>query len=183
MSRSTLIVFRNGIAECDEEYRNGHGTAPMVWGALLDRYRHRIYPDDPVLHTPIRSPFDEWSALWTAAEDLPLRWWERPVLKWTYDRALVRGSDVLRLADCLDRFEDAHAKPDYVCHLGAIAKRLRAIAATMPKLDAVGLWASSVGDNPWIHYCEEADDTIAYSLTDGDDHWWVECQSDPTEDR
>lgn len=178
MSHSALIVFRNSVAETDSEYRNGHGSAPVVWSALARKYERHIYPNDPLTHPPIRSPFDEWGDLWKAVKDkrVELRPWEWIALQWTYDNALVRGDKLCVVADALERFADAHALPGRVCHLEAMAARMRELAAE--GVDAVGLYATSVGDNPWHEWSRPDDDGDAesqpYDLRTGTKHWFVD---------
>lgn len=188
MSYSQLIVFRNGKAERDEEYRNSHGTASMVWTALLDRYYECVYPNAPFSAPRIHGISGGWEALWKAVADrkVPLRRWEWLVLQFTYDNALARGADVLALADALERFEDAHGKPSFVCHLAAIAGRLRVVGPC----DAVGLYVTSVGDDPWLvserRQPEEGEDPDEiepdyrpYDLARDTKHWWVSTAALP----
>lgn len=179
MSYSQLIVFRNNEAEGDEKYRNGHGTAAMIWEALHRKYYRLIHPNHPFMAPEVAGINGGWEALWKADQGgLAMRPWERLALKFTYDDALVKGSDVAALADALDRFEDAHAVPGRVCHLSAIAKRLRELGP----VDAVGLYATSVGEYPWNVRWEPTDedddpDYRPYDLTRDTKHWFIEVPS------
>jgi hypothetical protein len=176
------MVFRDGKAEPDEEYSNSYGTAAMVWTALLDKYYEVVYPNESFMAHRTAGINGGWEALWVAVAEhrVPLREWERIVLKWTYDNALMRGSELVALADALDRFEDAFKKPNHVCHLAAIAKRLR----ELQDVDAVGLYATSVVENPWVaqETCEPDEDEDPdevepdyrpYDLNRDEKHWFV----------
>lgn len=178
MSYSELIVFRNGLAEADSEYRNSHGTVTVVWDALLRKYEELIYPEQA---SGIRGG---WEKLWSVHKEtpLPLRQWEWIALQWSYDNALVRAPDLHAVADALDRFEDAHViTARRVCHLGAIATRMRELEG----VDAVGLYATSVGDNPWSVYeppeNEDEDDGEhrPYDLNRDTRHWFVDVAAKP----
>lgn len=175
MSYTALIPFRDGVAcapDDDDEFRNSWGGAAMIWSALCRKYKSIIYPNDTVLCPPFREGMSSWEDLWKA--DIEMRQWERIALQFTFDNALVRGKDAEGLAAALERFEDAHAIPGQVCHLAAMAKRIRSYQG----VDAIGLYASSVGDNQWIGWVNGDDedddgDYEHYALT-GDRHWWVD---------
>ena len=174
MSYSQLIVFRNGLAEGDAEFRNSHGVCPMVWTALCTKYRTLIYPDDPLTRATYRDIFTEWGDLWAAAKErLTLRAWEHLALQFTYDNALVKRRDFTALADALERFEDAHNLPGRVCHLTAIAARLRELMLE-DDVDAVGLYGTSVGENPWWEHDPAPDESTPYDIRSGTKHWWIE---------
>jgi hypothetical protein len=169
MSYAQLMVFRNGLAEPDERYGNSHGVCAMVWEVLLAKYYDTVYPGYFGSDHRVAGINGGWEALWKA--QIPYRPWERVVLEFTYDNRLVRGKDVVLLANALDRFEDAHRQPRFVCHLAAIAKRLGEIGPC----DAVGLHATSVNPNPWlVRLPPEYEDARPYDLALDTRHQFVE---------
>lgn len=184
MSYSALIVFRNGLAEADAEYRNSHGTVTVVWDALLKKYEELIYSEEEIK----QFRFEPWmragcnggyEKLWDVhkATPLPLRPWEWIALQWSYDNALVRAADLLVVGEALERFQDAHVVTSRrVCHLKAIGERMRELQRGRIEgkdVDAVGLYATSVGDNPWMHYNED-DELVPYDLNKDTKHWFVD---------
>ncbi len=175
MSYSQLVVFRDGIAECDEEYRNSHGTVTVIWDALLQKYEHLVCPDKPFMSPPTCGILGGWEKLWSvhAEGKLPLRPWEEMALQWSYDNALVHACDAHHLARALERFEDAHVvTARRVCHLSAIAKRMRELSDD-EAVTAFGIHATSVCENPWFDHDSETGESAPYSTKSGTRHHFI----------
>jgi hypothetical protein len=171
MSYMQLIAFRNGEAEPDEEYKNSWGGAAMIWNALVRKYQSNFL----LGRSPRKICFEEWQDLFDAvkAERLKLHPWEQCVLEWTYDNALVRREHLREIAVALEKFEDAHAIPNQICHLKAAALRMRKLAED-ESVEAVGLYAMSVSENPWLE--QDGEEERPYSLKTGTRHWFVELE-------
>jgi hypothetical protein len=177
VSSSQLFVFRDGIATPDETYRNSHGTATFIWNALLKKHKETLYPGGVPEYLLLDE--DSLGRLLEKKFEL-LAPWELAVLDWTLDRALIRNENVSNFADHLDRFEESYQLGDRVCHLKSIASRLRALEAPF---DAVGLYATSVGENLWFHplpeeaWEENGEEERPYDLNKDSDHFYVEVPS------
>jgi hypothetical protein len=177
MSYSALIAFgEDGLARVDSEYGNGWGSAPVVWNAIERKYHRLFWPDDSILNPPLRGMREELEGLCTWASDHhdKMRWWEWVALQWTYDNALTAGCNLLSVAEALDRFEDAHHAGEGVCHLGKMAARMRALHAANAR--AVGLWSTSVSNDPWTEREEEDESPVPYNLLTGTRHWFIEVR-------
>lgn len=165
MSYCNLVVFRNNKAENDDvEYRNAHGGASFIWNALCEKYNIR----DEFGYAGISA----WGALWERAKTLNLEDWERLVLLFTYDWALTQKDALCMTADSLDRFAQKYSNGKVVCHLPAIAKRMRELAAD-ETVQAVGLYAMSCGDNMWFVWNQDTEESEPYDLSTGEKHWYT----------
>lgn len=139
----------------------------MVWIALADRY---LSEEDRRTIGPLK----EWPEVWARVDDgrIILQPWEHTVLRFTFDNALVRREDFDVLIAALTLFQEAHLKPGTVCHLRAWAQEIRELPEdTM----AVGLHGTSVSENPWYDYDEEADEYTPYNVNTGDRHWFIDA--------
>lgn len=177
MSYTKLMVFdKNGVAQHDAEFHNGHSIAVIIWQAIVDRYYDFAKPgrkfreDIPYLFGPDGSI----QAVDNALDKLPIRSWERRCYLWTLDNALAKDFDAL--ATDLEHFEDSHASPLAECNLANAAKRMRKLRCE--GATAVGLYHTSVGDNQWIDYIHRGEDEEAeyrpYDINKGTRHWFVE---------
>lgn len=167
MSYCALVPFRNHVPECDDvEFRNSHGGAAMIWCALCKRYNVR----DEYGYQGLGA----WPILWkkVANDEIKVEPWEQFALSFTYDYALTRREHLNDLADALDKFSEFHNVPKYVNHLPAIAARLRELAKD-ETVEAVGLYATSCGENMWFQWDAEADESKPYDMTTGDKHWFT----------
>lgn len=186
MSRATLIVFRDGVAQRDEEFGNSWGFCPLIWDLLCHKYRRQLFNDRPGwTANPITT--DDWPKLWEAAGcrddagvsrvSIMLRPWERIVLEFTYDNAVVPRQHFEELARGLERFEDSLVprEPGRACHLSGVASRIRQLLVdeTCANVDAVGMWGTSVSSNPFSRYDETEDKSIPYNWREGSTHFLV----------
>lgn len=182
MSRTTLLIVDNDGDVCDDsEYSNAWGFGPMIWQALIDRYRNAI----PTIGRDELS-LDNWPKLWKADENdgLPLRPWERDVLRATYDNAMIRGADLKRMAASMGMFYEAHSRHGVACSLKSIAARLRDLAEgtnTKFKAPDVCFIGTSVQEDPWIVFDGSDDDEgRPYNVKRDTKHWYVELAAPPT---
>lgn len=175
MSYSEIMIANADGDLCGAlELRNSHGTAAMVWTALCRKYADKMY--DRLQKPPYELMM--WEDLWKATQDgrVELRWWEWNVLNWTYDRALIKGEDLETFVSSLRMFEEAHALPGYVCHLPATADYLVGLL-TGERPRAIGLYATSVSDNPWwVRSGNEDEEGRSYNIDRDTKHWFVEIR-------
>lgn len=171
MSYSTLYVFpEDGIAKAVARYQNSHGTGPFVWTTLCEKH---LRPDQS------RYMLDAWVILWdeVKAGNVKLEWWEYNTLLWTYDNVLIKGRDLPLIAKSLRQFQAVHGDPKRVCHLEAVAAEIEKLTDPVPL--AIGMWITSLSDNPWAVYVEAEEDYVAYNLHTGTKHELVELRDAP----
>lgn len=178
MSYSTLHIVDDDGDICDDsQYANSWGFAAMIWSALVKKYAAQIPGIDPA-DRYLTSNFDNWPRLWKATDALPLEPWERDVLVATYDRAMVRGADLVRMAESMEAFQATHAEQNRVCTLNAIAARLRDLAAgEKTKITApdVCFTATSVAEDLWYVPADDPDEEgRPYNVKKDTGHWFVD---------
>ncbi len=144
MSYSTLYAVFRKSARALKEYRNGHGSAPPVWGWLrvnkLSLSEHGWLGEN-----------DESKRLWALAYDptVPREW--RATLGLTLDLAYIPTDKLTEAAELFERVGTMLAgwRPQNVNHWPAIAADFRAFAAKpVPRMVGLGLCCTSVSD-PW----------------------------------
>lgn len=163
MSYCQLIEFRDGKPEIFHEFRNAHLGAALIWTCLYDRY--------------LKSrPFDSWlmdsDKLWKLPKDRRLSQYERAVLAQTFDRALVGKDNFDQHAKNLRMFAGMY--PDASCgHLVPWAAVFKESGA-----DYIGGYQTSVSEDPWSEWNEEAGESRPYDLNERSDHFdvyeWLE---------
>lgn len=164
MSYCAIITFENGKPAKATEYRNAWGGAAYIWDCLFNKYLK-----DP------KSEYDSWvlgrnrDKLWKLAgrEDLPM--WMRAVHAATFDRAVIAKEHLLRFAADLRAFVEHFGTGDRVCHLTSWARFCDEHADT----EAIGFYHTSVGDNLWYEWDEEAEESTPYDLNAMDRHFEV----------
>jgi hypothetical protein len=127
------------------EFRNARGWSPSIWRRLI---AHHGWDGDLYL-------FDNpaLERLWQAVEELPA--WEQAPLVLTFDTGVIPHPAFGWAAEQLDEFESRLPAPDgHVNHVPAIADLLRA----GPEAPLFGVYGTSVSDNPFDPWDEEADE-------------------------
>lgn len=127
------------------EFRNAWGWSPSIWGRLAfhrGMQAHRNMPaDGPIL-----------DALWRDIEERPE--WEQAALVLTFDTGVIPYTAFGWAAEMLDEFDRRLPAPEgHVNHVPAMAALLR----SMPEAPLFGVWGTSVTDNPFDPWDEEAD--------------------------
>lgn len=155
MSYSTIYaVFPGEKVEVITELRNGHGAAPVVWGAICEQY----------FGNSSAWLFDG-EKLWPLWKDDRLAPAHRAALLMTYDRAYIAKADYARAAADIRAFlADYPIPPNRVNHWPAIAELLE----LDPEYPAMGFDHTSCSDSQWIGpYNEETgdDDSIDWGRT------------------
>ncbi len=125
------------------ELHNGHGWSPSIWRRLLIHHGHSEHwiTNDAGLHE-----------LWNAIETLPE--WQQAPLVLTFDTGVIPYQAFGWAAEMLDEFDKQLPSPEnHVNHVPAVAAILR----NNPEAPLVGLRGTSVSENPFDPWDEEAD--------------------------
>lgn len=137
MSYTTLIhIWPGERIECGEEFPDGRGSAPVVWDAMCQHWLGWM-------------EFGYWGCIERLGSlyrrrDIPEH--QRAVLMMTYDRAYVVRRDYARAAQDIHKFlADFPQDTNRVNHW----PRLAEIFEANPEIPALGLYCTSVGDNPF----------------------------------
>jgi len=167
MSYCEIITFVDGKPNHSVEFGNSWGGAAFVWSALFDQY---LFDPEIPHHNWLSMAGNGDTTLWKLAEraDLPL--FERAVHAATFDYAIV-GKEHFRLfAGHLREFLSRYRRkyPNSVCHLEAWAQFIETCEA-----DAVGFYATSVGENLWDVYDTETETYRPYDLATDTQHFEV----------
>ena len=145
MSRTIVIKLWPGIGTEDlKELSNSWGFAIPVWQALS------VYYFDKEMNL---GDLDYLYPLYQR-EDVPLA--HRAVLCMTFDNAYVSRKDFALAAEHIRQYlKDFPPKARNVDHWDTIAD----IFDSVPDCHAIGFWATSVSDRPFLgHYNESIDD-------------------------
>ena len=156
MSYCKIVIFRDGKAAEDIEFRNAWGGAARIWESLFERYLKN--PD---------IPYDSWlfgnqQLLWDLAKRQTLPIYERAVHASTFDRAYVRQVNFSRFCTDLRAFDAAFPAGTKISHLQAWADAIEKLNA-----EAIGFHGTSVSEDLWRKYDEAKDESIATPLSEG----------------
>lgn len=138
-----LAVTPNRRPVCLAELRNSHGWAPSIWRRLLIHHGlgEHWFNNDAGLNR-----------LWDTVETLPE--WQQVALVLTFDTGVIPYQAFRWAADQLDEFEKRLPVPDgHANHVPTVADLLR----SEPEAPLFGVWGTSVTDNPFDPWDEEAD--------------------------
>jgi len=157
MSYTTIIhVFPGEKIECGDELRNSHGSAPVIWDLLCQKY---------LGIEPMHWMSGNMERLWKLWKDTSIPVHHRALLMMTFDRAYVLKANYARAAaDIRKFFTEFQYNPEYVNHWPQIST----LFESNPDVPAIGFWHTSVSDNPFHGSWNE--DKEAYDSPD-----WDEC--------
>lgn len=159
MSNSTVIaVWPGEKSEEMEELNNGWGSGPVVWNDMAVRYLGMA-----------RNAYNwEIDKIWPLPKRKDIPEHNRAVLAMTYDNMIVMREDYSRAAKCIRLYlQDFPVDERYVNHWPRIAE----IFEGNPDCAAIGLWLTSVCENPFAgEWNEEADQ---YEQPDWSKYWNV----------
>lgn len=145
MSYSTVLAVVPDQRPAElAEFRNAHGWSPSIWRRLLVHhgYSEHWMTDDAGL-----------TMLWKSIETLPE--WQQAPLVLTFDTGVIPVSAFEWAADQFDEFDKRLPAPDnHVNHVPAMAELLR----SKPEAPLIGVYGTSVSENPFDPWDEEADD-------------------------
>ncbi len=162
MSSTSLVEFKNDVADTCHEFSNSWGGFARIMDVLFQKYIPKTYE------------FDSWlqaaqdGRLWKVCRDARLSEAERIVYAFCCDNALVKKEDFPAMATALRDFTKENHVDKGLCHLEGFAK-----VFDVSDADAIGLHATSVCENPWFTWDEESDETVPYNISTGDKHWFV----------
>jgi hypothetical protein len=169
MSYTTIkSVWPGERADDIEELRNSHGSAPVIWGDMGQRYlgcgRFEVMWG---------SNADNLWPLWKR-KDIPLH--HRAVLALTYDNVLLMKADYARAAaDIRAYMKDFPPQSGYVNHWSRIAE----ILESSPDCPAIGFHWTSVCEDPFQgDYNEDRED---YDQPDWSKYWDMYAYLDKAE--
>lgn len=153
MSHTTVKAIWPGEKHTDLEIlHNSWGSAPRVWKVLIKKY----YGDEHFLEPRMLE------LLWPRWQDLSIPEHQRAVLMMTYDRAYVTKKDYARAARDIREF-----LKDFPIDSGANHwPRLAEIFESDPDIPAIGLYCTSVSEDPFDGVYNEKTET--YELDWGD---------------
>ena len=157
MSNTTVIaVWPGEKSEEGEELRNGWGSGPVIWNDMAMKY----------LGLPAHQYMMEIDSLWPLANSLDIPYHHRAVLAMTYDRMYVKQEHYTLAADCIRKYlTDFPADDKYVNHWPRIAE----IFESSPECPAIGLWLTSVCENPFLGEWDEENED--YKQPDWSRYW------------
>lgn len=156
MSYTTVIAVWPGEKSGElKELRNAFGSAPVIWDYMANRYLGHGWM------------FDN-DKLWPLAKRLDIPFHLRAVLAMTYDNMIVLRANYARAAECIRQYLNEYpVDENRVNHWPAIAE----LFESNPDCPAIGLWCTSVCENPFAgEWNEEAD---KYDQPDWSKYWNV----------
>lgn len=142
MSTSDLYRVYGTKATHIAEFRNGWGSAPVVWGYLCEKYLGGTRTSWGI-NTPLEK-------LWALSADERVPRCLRLTLGFTYDWAVCPPKKAGELADALEEAGKLCDRPGYVNHWQAIANELRNHKARARQV-GIGISCTSVNDI-WIDW-------------------------------
>lgn len=147
MSRTIVLAIAPDHRPAEiAEFRNAFGWSPSIWRRLLEhRGDNSNWAFDPEGDAAL-------TRLWDEIEELPE--WQQIPLVLTFDVGVIPCTEFARAAVMLDEFEARLPALDgHVNHVPALADLFRA----GPEAMFVGLWGTSVTDNPFDPWDEDSD--------------------------
>ncbi|MBW1779264.1 MAG: hypothetical protein JRL30_00805 [Deltaproteobacteria bacterium] len=171
MSRCYVIEFKDGKPDTYAEFPNSWGGAARIWTSLYDKYMK-----DPA------KEYDSWlmdyeTKLWALATSEKLEPCERITMLATFDYAIIRRENFGKVAADLRGFVALNPAPSgSVDHVPAWADLIEASSA-----EAIGFHGTSVSEDLWQEWDEDADEAVVYDLNKGDRHFEIyerECEQE-----
>lgn len=163
MSTTTVKAIWLDKVEDLEEYQNAHGSAPVIWDEIAQKYLH-LKPFEYNFHT---------EKLWPLWKNQSIPKHHRAVLAMTYDRAVIEKEYFKRAAEDIKQYLiDFPPHPDYANHWTDIAS----LFESDPDCEAIGFHWTSVSEDLFEgNWNEEKDD---YDFVDLTQFWSMYRQLD-----
>ena len=142
MSSTTALGVQHAMRPVEiATFRNAWGWSPSIWRRLAgDDWNHNDA---------------ELTRLWQSIEELPE--WQQIPLVLTFDTGIIPRAEYAQAADALAEFDRRlPSPPGHVNHLPGMADVLRGD----PPYPWFGVWGTSVTDNPFDPWDEQADEPV-----------------------
>jgi len=163
MSYCEIIAFTDNKPDKSQEFSNAWGGAAYIWDNMYAQY----------LKDPSKE-HDIWmfntNKLWALAsqQDIPSNL--RTVLMSTFDYAIVNQENFPEYIQHLQEFIEFFGTGNQVCHLKGWSEFVQ---RHMLDAQAIGFYATSVGENLWYTWDEEREESVPYDLSVGDKHFEI----------
>ena len=169
MSSTTVYaLYLNSHVEEIEEFHNGHGSAPVIWDTISQKYLG-LRPFEYSFHT---------DKLWPLWKNKSIPKTHRAVLGMTYDDAVIIKPDFKRAADDIRQFlKDFPVNPEYENHWPAILQ----IFESDPDCDSICFHWTSVSENPFSG--DWNDETEDYDPPNWKKYWSMYYSLDKFDDK
>ncbi len=132
MSTTTILaVYPGDRVESLERCHNSWLSAPIIWERVCKKYLD-------LAHVPLHDS-QKLQRLWDAWQRPEIPEADRAVLLFTMERVFVKRIDFLRLA-----------KDIRSIGLNGHWPRIAELLMSEPEIPAIGLWCTSVSDNPFL---------------------------------
>lgn len=156
MSYSTmLLIYPGDKCVTFVEYKNSHGTAPVVWDIFSEKYWKKEK------HAWLLTSGDELQEFWSLFNDKTIPSEHRAVFGMTFDRAAIYRKDFSRARnDILKFIDDFKDYPGFfvgVNHWPAVVSDL-VKAEFGTGAPAVGIHCTSVSENPFMEFDTETEE-------------------------
>lgn len=147
MSRTEVLGVVSGQRPITlAEYGNAYGWAPSIWPRLV---KHLYDYEGYLFAGEGERVLDR---LWQDIEVHP-EWVQAPLVL-TFDTGVIPGQAFGWAADMLDEFERRLPSPStHANHVPALA----ALVRTLPEVPLLGVWGTSVTENPFDPWDADAD--------------------------
>lgn len=154
MSYCQLIEINNGQPFHGTEYQNSYGGAARIWSSLFDKYLK-----NPAI--PYHCWLSSGQELWDLAKNKNLPMFERAVHSFTFDRHYVSRKNFSRFTEDLKKFVETYPADGKVCHLLSWAAEISSMDC-----DGVGIYGTSVAENPWFVWDDEKEEDVGIPSND-----------------
>ncbi len=159
MSYATVHLFKDDVIWDSQEFKNSWKGSAYIWGKLFDRYIKKHEFDSWMNETKAKE-------LWNLAGDKTIPLFERIVLGFTLDHALVYQKDFHEFESALRDFNNRYDKGSTSnSHLIAWADYI----AENRHAQAVALYGTSVSEDLWEVFDEK--NYVSYNLKTMNKHY------------
>lgn len=169
MSRTTIHKFpEQGPNEDFAEFRNSHRSAMFIWQAMFKRYIAKTN-NDMEWGMYFMSSNGKMQQVWDLARKMFVPIDERIVMMTTFDKVLVRRSEISGVIDAMHEFERKYPGDSSILEQVSALEKL----AQDETCFAVGWTQTSLSGDAWWVYEEAQDDSRRYDLSRDSDHWFL----------
>jgi len=172
MSSTELYGLTETFVKSLGEVKNSWRGSFRIWRMLENKYLpslpkpHWAIEDEPY-YSRVSDP-NLMHSVWDLFKDPRLTRGEKIVLQSTFDKVLVRVSNVPQLIDAFRSFEEGTSLPEQ-------ADLIEKAVANDPSIVAIGWNHTSINGDTWksANFCEETEESLGYNLSKDTDHWFL----------